>query len=174
MLPTGFHPFQGRPPFGLRNGQGNSSGDKSFHPFQGRAPFGRCRPHEQRGRRPGTVSIPFREELYSDSIPSPAPRWSRQTCFHPFQGRPLFGQNFLQNDLWDVPGVGFHPFQGRPLFGLRPDGRCEAVITAKFPSLSGKTSIRTGQTRQICRSGSVRVSIPFREDLYSDTTQSII
>ena len=113
------------------------------------------------------VSIPFREDLYSD--------W-RFPILH-----------------WTFRWPSFHPFQGRPLFGHADDGLLSSITFRLFPSLSGKTSIRTsyvysdsaeditgfpslsGKTsirtriRQNCDQKRRQiVSIPFREDLYSD------
>ena len=89
-----------------------------------------------------TVSIPFREDLYSDTYKfnlSPTPTAER---FHPFQGRPLFGPDPRQ--ICTRVGSGsFHPFQGRPLFG-------QETKTLKIHPFEAP------------------VSIPFREDLYSD------
>ena len=91
--------------------------------------------------------------------------------------------------------VSFHPFQGRPLFGLIGLNPEKGPINQMFPSLSGKTSIRTflrwiwkgikvlGRFPSLSGKTSIRtlstvfhlqpkdrkVSIPFREDLYSDT-----
>ena len=66
----------------------------------------------------GQVSIPFREDLYSD----------------------------------------IHSFEPS-----------QSDIDEGFPSLSGKTSIRTWYIGNKEKSGLDGVSIPFREDLYSDT-----
>ena len=88
------------------------------------------------------VSIPFREDLHSDR------RWRMRSndlqrqSFHPFQGRPPFG-----------------PLKYTPL----------AQQKTKFPSLSGKTSIRTQGLGDKRGSKQSRVSIPFREDLHSDS-----
>ena len=62
----------------------------------------------------------------------------------------------------------FHPFQGRPSFG-----RIGVVYFAfdsdkAFPSLSGKTFIRTLKERKRSIKNKDLVSIPFREDLHSD------
>ena len=63
----------------------------------------------------------------------------------------------------------FHPFQGRPLFGRRSGAQVRQGSVGKFPSLSGKTSIRTW-VKVLLTLTSTFVSIPFREDLYSDRT----
>ena len=63
------------------------------------------------------VSIPFREDLYSD----------------------LAGTILIDS----VEFEGFHPFQGRPLFGRKTPRQTRRMVLYWFPSLSGKTSIRT-------------------------------
>ena len=64
--------------------------------------------------------------------------------------------------------MSFHPFQGRPLFGHSELYWIAKLAVEKFPSLSGKTSIRTdGSGTRLVPNGP-DVSIPFREDLYSD------
>ena len=68
----------------------------------------------------GAVSIPFREDLYSDQEKSPKKRKGSQL----------------------------------------------------FPSLSGKTSIRTQSAQKLPDIWLPKVSIPFREDLYSDQMTS--
>ena len=126
------------------------------------------------GRPPRVVSIPFREDLYSDEICLKLFYIAYGGSFHPFQGRPLFGlvndtealkkipHRFVsipfREDLYSDQAkrrglsrsmqIGFHPFQGRPLFGHfhRPT--------------AGRVHLH-------------RVSIPFREDLYSDCFCSI-
>ena len=115
--------------------------ERGFHPFQGRPPFGQA------------LSV----------APLTVYKW---LCFHPFQGRPLFGP-------WSRPGREgrrrFHPFQGRPLFGHITFGPRSYSLYTPFPSLSGKTSIRTGDRKANENGETPSVSIPFREDLYSDT-----
>ena len=69
------------------------------------------------------VSIPFREDLYSDIILKNRKLRKYSLCFHPFQGRPLFGQ-----DMYDIE------FR---------------VQLNMFPSLSGKTSIRTSHQGRV-------------------------
>ena len=114
--------------------------------------------------------------------------------FHPFQGRPLFGRPIRYILTNRIRRRCFHPFQGRPLFGLLTVGSYYPRRQQQFPSLSGKTSIRTGENHQkghrtqerfpslsgktsirtdqgnsYCQRGILLVSIPFREDLYSDS-----
>ena len=168
-----FHPFQGRPSFGQKNSPGsltsspssfpslsgktfirtcqqsrksNYSGTRRFHPFQGRPSF---------GRRSGSVRQ--RQQMGS---------------FHPFQGRPSFGP---QRTLirWDIH-TGFHPFQGRPSFGLKAYMKETKKIEELFPSLSGKTFIRTEGLHEGNEENRRAVSIPFREDLHSDTFRSTL
>ena len=63
---------------------------------------------------------------------------------------------------------GFHPFQGRPLFGQAIAFLVTGDASYLFPSLSGKTSIRTNSRKRLQNQRCSQVSIPFREDLYSD------
>ena len=63
------------------------------------------------------VSIPFREELHSDAT------------------RPTFDRVAFSRR--------FHPFQGRAPFGLEPEDTEIKEVVDGFPSLSGKSSIRT-------------------------------
>ena len=88
------------------------------------------------------VSIPFREDLYSDS------NWIR-----------------ISSKKWRKS---FHPFQGRPLFGQEDVDEVVKTLKIEFPSLSGKTSIRTDNWPTVFLIFPKLVSIPFREDLYSD------
>ena len=88
-----FHPFQGRPPFGrVLLGTSVPMNRTGFHPFQGRPPFGLHQLVHLRTVLSRTVSIPFREDLHSDFWKN-WKKCSREIgSFHPFQGRPLFGQ----------------------------------------------------------------------------------
>ena len=112
------------------------------------------------------VSIPFREDLHSDAWGQAETEGGDNMRFHPFQGRPSFGQKLQQVKAEDV-ATGFHPFQGRPSFGpsmgsfvgqssllvsipFREDLHSDhfevrniLFVTSEFPSLSGKTFIRT-------------------------------
>ena len=139
-----FHPFQGRPLFG----QGEKRASlffraESFHPFQGRPLFGPNKVTDGRGIVEAVVSIPFREDLYSDHLGFSLRRGGSRTCFHPFQGRPLFGHSDGTKIVYLSQNKSFHPFQGRPLFGQCKSSKSKTAKTAMFPSLSGKTSIRT-------------------------------
>ena len=141
------------------------------------------------------VSTPFREDLYSD--PGSLDQQLQNIRFHPFQGRPLFGldpeEMEVVKQIFAFPSLsgktsirttakicltlyyiayGFHPFQGRPLFGLLENCRQYGYPSGLFPSLSGKTSIRTNKLQKIRLSVRPLVSIPFREDLYSDKQRS--
>ena len=138
----------------------------SFHPFQGRPLFGPRRVERLCGYIRRKVSIPFREDLYSDSHPRLTFPLSSAGSFHPFQGRPLFGHGHRDPNagfyVVEFPSLSgktsirtrkfvdintanesFHPFQGRPLFGRKPVSNCAGLLQVSFPSLSGKTSIRT-------------------------------
>ena len=141
---------------------------KSFHPFQGRPPFGQeVKACAGRAQAEG-VSIPFREDLHSDTVTAYTLRHTKLLSFHPFQGRPPFGQIVGNNATIILKLFCFHPFQGRPPFGQWVDSVPLDPEAKKFPSLSGKTSIRT-ETCVLCHLFPFNlVSIPFREDLHSD------
>ena len=188
-----------------------------FHPFQGSALFGRYGLYGVAYKVRYVVSIPFREVLYSDLDEFVKILEATKNSFHPFQGSALFGPiKLVPSDSHTTYGfhpfqgsalfgrkqhfrphkivwLGFHPFQGSALFGLhrRPGWtglpihpfpslsgktsiRTLAVVGSliargwMFPSLSGKTSIRTEIERQTKTLRIHPVSIPFREDLYSD------
>jgi len=62
----------------------------------------------------------------------------------------------------------FHPFQGRPPFGHDLGINLRPPYSPEFPSLSGKTFIRTIFAIFFELRGKSKVSIPFREDLHSD------
>ena len=113
-----------------------------FHPFQGRAPFGRNGQSYGQPKRCCYVSIPFREELHSDEHTTHLEPRTKQDSFHPFQGRAPFGHVFDQ--------------------AKRADFRI------RFPSLSGKSSIRTNSRKRLQNQRCSQVSIPFREELHSD------
>ena len=84
-----FHPFQGKPSFGHGAVHVRRPGDKRFHPFQGKPSFGLVRTKSVRAFR--TVSIPFRENLHSDTTDTTSESEYTPHCFHPFQGKPSFG-----------------------------------------------------------------------------------
>ena len=91
------------------------------------------------------------------------------SCFHPFQGRPSFGPEMVDRFYWLHNFRCFHPFQGRPSFGQIQAAFCGREKGVWFPSLSGKTFIRTRTNTAVLSDDGLRVSIPFREDLHSDT-----
>ena len=88
--------------------------------------------------------------------------------------------------------MSFHPFQGRAPFGPQLPERAKPALFPWFPSLSGKSSIRTvdtsrefariairrfhpfqgrapfGLSKQTAEVKQLEVSIPFREELHSD------
>ena len=75
--------------------------------------------------------------------------------------------------MYQTPKMGvsnycFHPFQGRPSFGLPKYCNIEFLVRPEFPSLSGKTFIRTWIIWENSPTNQANVSIPFREDLHSD------
>ena len=91
----------------------------SFHPFQGRPSFGLS----DMKIRAKELQVEFR--------------------FHPFQGRPSFGL-IEKGDVVAFKYEGcFHPFQGRPSFGQIKETFILGGGSYLFPSLSGKTFIRT-------------------------------
>ena len=68
-----------------------------------------------------------------------------------------------------MPILGFHPFQGRPSFGQTYRAHPFSPTQEEFPSLSGKTFIRTDLRSRRSYGVKALVSIPFREDLHSDS-----
>ena len=178
-----FHPFQGRPLFGhsLQERDGVSLGPV-FPSLSGKTSIRTGNIDHFVAGSIAYVSIPFREDLYSDVTTSIHLCIKLNTCFHPFQGRPLFGPQStradfrvrilrvsipFREDLYSDQGLrglrrlheknGFHPFQGRPLFGLEVYKIRVHIFRLTFPSLSGKTSIRTSlkrssKSRKICTS----------------------
>ena len=76
------------------------------------------------------------------SLPESQSEETADCSFHPFQGRPLFGPLHL-SPYEPEQQDSFHPFQGRPLFGPEMVDRFYWLHNFRFPSLSGKTSIRT-------------------------------
>ena len=113
LLHPSFHPFQGRPSFGLYDDPEVSKAEfPCFHPFQGRPSFGLKKVTHVINYE--MVSIPFREDLHSDYFVE----------FHYFHlhGFPsLSGKTFIRTKidmvLQNIGRRGFHPFQGRPSFG---------------------------------------------------------
>ena len=143
---------------------------KCFHPFQGRPLFGRLAKRQNPLFCGGQVSIPFREDLYSDDSTQTFGTTMITSSFHPFQGRAPFGQAPLTFGT-GVRGESFHPFQGRAPFGHPPSTIFFEEIDLAFPSLSGKSSIRTTKLWDSEPFGLHQVSIPFREELHSDESQ---
>ena len=119
-LRIGFHPFQGRPSFGPERGADIMDRKQFAFPSLSGKTF--IRTNEVFGSqfyyRP-PVSIPFREDLHSDMCRSFVRSSLSFGRFHPFQGRPSFGQAVIE--------------------GYSPRRR------QQFPSLSGKTFIRTAE-----------------------------
>ena len=140
---------------------------QSFHPFQGRPPFGREKSTYPRVTRKGSVSIPFREDLHSDSHRSKPTGTHQPSQFPSLSGKTsirtkekietvltnlkfpsLSGKTSIRTGERHEKGpfsefFGFHPFQGRPPFGRDVLQSCAKANFRVFPSLSGKTSIRT-------------------------------
>ena len=146
----GFHPFQGRPLFGRREyfkphrivwiEFPSLSGKTSI-----RTVYKAQQVIQNSGKFPslsGKTSIRTPVRLVTGSR-------SAVPGFHPFQGRPLFGQETKRMKLNPFIPDGFHPFQGRPLFGLD-----DILMLRKLEMIMEQ------------------VSIPFREDLYSDSQES--
>ena len=88
------------------------------------------------------VSIPFREDLHSDRIVKTTVFRYKKKVSIPFR-EDLHSDSCSQSDHSQSTSFSFHPFQGRPPFGRY--NLYTPVYKAKyvFPSLSGKTSIRT-------------------------------
>ena len=115
----------------------------------------------------GRVSIPFREDLYSDFLEVFPQRGKVRDVFPSLSGKTSirtpkknhrnqtrrvrvsipFREDLHSDELYwitsdeETSGC-FHPFQGRPSFGHREIPTALAVYDT-FPSLSGKTFIRT-------------------------------
>ena len=115
---SSFHPFQGRPPFGLEElKKGGEEIEKKFPSLSGKSSI---RTSDQGSNTNGT----------------------RRHGFHPFQGRAPFGL-LTGGSYYPRRQQRFHPFQGRPSFGRQMAVCKRSSRPSKFPSLSGKTSIRT-------------------------------
>ena len=139
-----FHPFQGRPSFGRKQDESNKANwHKQFPSLSGKTFIRTWRIDFKLKTRSKRVSIPFREDLHSDYRLYSATYKARYVSFHPFQGRPSFGRYVYRRP--PRPGV-----------------------PGWFPSLSGKTFIRTYYKRSSSKRKFSLVSIPFREDLHSD------
>ena len=143
--PCGFHPFQGRPLFGQTIFQETKSYSK--HPFPSLSGKTSIRTKTEVSKKTTVkqlVSIPFREDLYSDARLFIASSLQESAGFHPFQGRPLFGHKcaslFFGLSMWVVS----IPFR-EDLYSDPPYSGCKSRVIGwrSFPSLSGKTSIRT-------------------------------
>ena len=112
------------------------------------------------------VSIPFREDLHSDSSHQLLVRSCASQRFHPFQGRPPFGR--FNADIWDYYDHVSIPFRDDLHSDMLSISLQTRVWFFTFPSLSGKSSIRTSRKKHCGRDEKAKVSIPFREDLHSD------
>ena len=176
----GFHPFQGRPPFGHESGSiVRPQNVRGFPSLSGKTSIRTERFVHQEICFGKKVSIPFREDLHSDIVdkgvktvketegfPSLSGKTSIRTTrvsdgkgvkelsFHPFQGRPPFGLRRHSGGVTH-PAYCFHPFQGRPPFGHEEVEIAAQEAKVKFPSLSGKTSIRT-ESGTLIRQNNVR------------------
>ena len=91
--------------------------EEGFHPFQGRAPFG------QKAKE-------LAKQAQDKAFPSLSGKSSIRTI-----------KKLQQVKAEDV--ASFHPFQGRAPFGRMPVRAIDKAETEAFPSLSGKSSIRT-------------------------------
>ena len=112
------------------------------------------------------VSIPFREDLHSDITNSFSAGMISPPGFHPFQGRPPFGPKLGYSPTLSA-GISFHPFQGRPPFGPLKIHPFEAPNDESFHPFQGRPPF--GPAIEIEKeTKTLRVSIPFREDLHSD------
>ena len=200
-LPEGtiisFHPFQGRPLFGhvlkailccLRSKQFPSlSGKTSIR--TGSSERRNIQSHSSFPSLSGKTSIRTQQLLLA-RIEVPPDR------FHPFQGRPLFGR-VLGQILQALYEERFPSLSGKTSIRTSSSARTDGFTRLSFPSLSGKTSIRTIQEHpegaiiigygfhpfqgrplfgQVSKAEfpfnlMEGVSIPFREDLYSDQSK---
>ena len=140
----GFHPFQGRPSFGLTSktswlgvpskfpslsgktfirtranqSQRPHSSCRSFHPFQGRPSFGHSCIESSRPCDLIVFPSLSGKTFIRTRLRSVQTDTQTRRSFHPFQGRPSFGRHVylkIGKRLFES----FHPFQGRPSFGLR-------------------------------------------------------
>ena len=164
-----FHPFQGRPSFGPGSVFAFNDLIKiRFHPFQGRPSFGLGLIPEK-GPISQIVSIPFREDLHSDVEFVIDPHGKTYPVFPSLSGKTFIRTNIACSVGDRKANESFHPFQGRPSFGLSSKKADFRIRVLRFPSLSGKTFIRTSRTGTQNNKRNRRVSIPFREDLHSDS-----
>ena len=92
------------------------------------------------------VSIPFREDLHSDVSKQMHLFQETKKVSIPFR-EDLHSDSIIQEVLNLLERRSFHPFQGRPSFG--------PLFEVNDPDME-----------------KVKVSIPFREDLHSDRTES--
>ena len=138
-----FHPFQGRPLFGqidvVRAYQNEL---RKFPSLSGKTSI-RTRTTSSRYRKGCEgVSIPFREDLYSDESHQTLLKSVAHTRFHPFQGRPLFGLRQLLQEIGRAQAT-FPSLSGKTFIRTQQAARADFRIRILFPSLSGKTFIRT-------------------------------
>ena len=139
-----------------------------FHPFQGRAPFGPQEDLQEAQKIVGSVSIPFREELHSDcAISMFSSSWLARR-FPSLSGKSSIRTYMRKSQKWWTGFIGFHPFQGRAPFGPKTLKFHSFEPSVEFPSLSGKSSIRTVTDQKFLLEVYYIVSIPFREELHSD------
>ena len=140
----GFHPFQGRPLFGPYSRFGPAY--KVHYMFPSLSGKTSIRTFQHASTVAETGVLVFPSLSGKTSIRTRLIGWQRtsqvRSRFHPFQGRPLFGRR-IKGKMIKNKSLSFHPFQGRPLFG---HAFSAGMVTPP-------TCV---------------VSIPFREDLYSD------
>ena len=113
------------------------------------------------------VSIPFREDLHSDSGTQQSHGKRHTPSFHPFQGRPSFGLNPCTGCCHPVLSQ-FPSLSGKTFIRTIITDPRQVATRVTFPSLSGKTFIRTRILLAARKVAEETVSIPFREDLHSD------
>ena len=162
-----FHPFQGRPSFGLAAWKDLLSILKrAFPSLSGKTFIRTLRTNHRRNRDRGKVSIPFREDLHSDRAIAQKSVQIRDAVSIPFR-EDLHSDISEFMKILEVTKTSFHPFQGRPSFGQGRQAYSVRREINRFPSLSGKTFIRTEKIAEMV-DRFYWVSIPFREDLHSD------
>ena len=114
------------------------------------------------------VSIPFREELHSDkSWCRRQTRW-RVTCFHPFQGRAPFGLQVLTKLPVTLTGDVSIPFREELHSDKAEVPTIDAIINDSFHPFQGRAPFGpSARPANIAKPARI-VSIPFREELHSD------
>ena len=139
-----FHPFQGRAPFGqLYSSVPINLWFELFPSLSGKTSIRTTLGCGHKQRRAEVVSIPFREDLHSDLRLRDRQKPLRSIRFPSLSGKSSIRTKRKPSQSTTLNRKSFHPFQGRPLFGHFFDMDPRRGNLKEFPSLSGKTSIRT-------------------------------